>query len=194
MKPDNDLINIKGIGPQLLEKLHGMGVQSALDILFFLPRNYQDKTRIYPLRETRPGYEVLVEGEILSAQIILGKRRMLVCHIADGSGFLTLRFFHFKQAQYQHMEKGLKIRCFGELRAGKQGFEMVHPEYRILNSDTLAPLETHLTPLYSLPEGIGQTRWRNIVNAIMEKLEHSSLPEYLPEKIIRRAFSPPFKP
>ncbi|MDF2940026.1 MAG: recG [Gammaproteobacteria bacterium] len=183
MKPDSDLIGIKGIGPQFLEKLHSMGVESALDILFFLPRNYQDKTRIYPLRETRPGYEVLVEGEILSAQILFGKRRMLVCHISDGTGHLTLRFFHFKQSQYLQMQKGLKIRCFGEIRMGKQGFEMVHPEYRILSLDAELPLETHLSALYSLPEGIGQNRWRNLVNLILSKFELKPLPEYLPEDI-----------
>jgi len=184
MSLSNDLAGIKGIGPQFKEKLSKMGINSALDILFHLPRNYQDRTRIYPIRDIRLGYEVLIEGSILSAQIILAKRRMLLCHIADNSGgMITARFFHFNQSQYLQMQKGLSIRCFGEVRSGKQSFEMVHPEYRIIQTDTELGLETHLTPVYSLPEGMGQNRWRSLVESILIRFEHQALPEYLPEEI-----------
>ncbi|MDO8955202.1 MAG: ATP-dependent DNA helicase RecG [Gammaproteobacteria bacterium] len=191
MSLTNDFAGIKGIGPKLLEKLSQMGINSGLDVLFRLPRNYQDRTRIYPLRDVQIGYEVQIEGEILSAQILEGKRRMLLCHITDGSGkALTARFFHFNQMQYQQMQKGLKIRCFGEIHAGKQNLEMVHPEYRIIHADAKLELATHLTPLYSLPEGLGQNRWRSLVDIIMARFEHSPLPEYLPDEIRQNASFP----
>jgi ATP-dependent DNA helicase RecG len=181
MSLSNELTGIKGIGPQFREKLSKMGLNTALDILFHLPRNYQDRTRLYPIKDLRLGYEVLVEGQILSAQIILAKRRMLVCHIADESGgMLSLRFFHFNQTQYHQMQKGLNIRCFGEIRPGKQSFEMVHPEYRIMEPGNPPELETHLTPVYSIPEGLGQNRWRHLVDIIITRMAHQELPEYLP--------------
>ncbi|MCK7576765.1 MAG: OB-fold nucleic acid binding domain-containing protein [Chromatiales bacterium] len=47
-------------------------------------------------------------------------------------GVLTLRFFHFSGAQQQSLARGARLRCFGEVRPGPAGLEMVHPEYRKL--------------------------------------------------------------
>ena len=57
-------------------------------------------------------------------------RRQLLSRIADGSGFLTLRFFYFTAQQRDGLARGVRIRCFGEVRRGPAGLEIVHPEYR----------------------------------------------------------------
>ena len=38
--------------------------------------------------------------------------------IADGTGFVTLRFFHFSAAQQAQLARGVRLRCFGEARRG----------------------------------------------------------------------------
>ena len=58
--------------------------------------------------------------------------RDLVVRIGDGSGYMTLRFFHFSREQQAQFQPGIHISCFGEVRRGSSGFEMIHPEYRIL--------------------------------------------------------------
>ena len=77
-------------------------------------------------------------------------------------GCSTLRFFYFSAAQQDDLARGTRLRCYGEVRRGPLGLEMVHPEYRRLSHEA-APLEETLTPIYPLTEGLTQGRLRALV-------------------------------
>ena len=121
---------LRGVGDTLAERLRALGVQTTQDLLFLLPLRYEDRTRVVPLGELRPGQRAAVEGEVLLTEVAFRGRRQMLCRIGDGSGFLTLRFFHFTAQQQSGLARGLRIRCFGEARRGPKGLEIVHPEYR----------------------------------------------------------------
>ena len=121
---------LRGVGESLAARLRALGVETTQDLLFLLPLRYEDRTRIVPLGELRPGQRAAVEGEVLLTEVAFRGRRQMLCKIADGSGFLTLRFFHFTAQQQQGLARGVRIRCFGEARRGAKGLEIVHPEYR----------------------------------------------------------------
>ncbi len=74
-------------------------------------------------------------------------------------GHITLRFFHFSSSQQAGLARGTQLRCFGEVRRGPLGLEIVHPEYRQV-ADEGAPLEDRLTPIYPTTEGVAQGRLR----------------------------------
>ena len=105
-------------------------LQTTQDLLFLLPLRYEDRTRVVPLGELRAGQRAAVEGEVLLTEVVFRGRRQMLCKIADGSGFLTLRFFYFTAQQQNGLARGAHIRCFGEARRGPKGLEIVHPEYR----------------------------------------------------------------
>jgi RecG-like helicase len=63
--------------------------------------------------------------------------------LADGTGFLTLRFFHFSGAQQEQLVRGAQLACFGEVRRGKHGPEIVHPEYRNADAPDTQAVEAH---------------------------------------------------
>ncbi|HCP97891.1 MAG TPA: ATP-dependent DNA helicase RecG, partial [Pseudoalteromonas sp.] len=128
------ITELKGVGPKMAERLLKLGISTVQDMLFHLPLRYEDRTRIYTISELTPHSHVTVQATIETSQITFGKRRMLVCQINDGTGRLTLRFFNFTAAQKNAFSAGKIIRCFGEIRRGRVGFEMNHPEYSI--SDT----------------------------------------------------------
>ena len=149
------------MGPKLAARLAEYGVHQVEDLLFHLPLRYQDRTRVTPIAAAREGADVVIEGEVRAADIVFGKRRSLVARIQDGSGTLTLRFFHFSAAQKSGLASGTRLRCFGQVRRGSSGLEMFHPEYSaIREGDQL--VEQSLTPIYPTTAGIGQTQWRNL--------------------------------
>src|SRR6185437_12101869 len=115
-----------------------------------------------------------VEGEIQLTEVAYRRRRQLLCRISDGSGFLTLRFFYFSAAQQNGLARGTRIRCFGEIRRGPQGLEIVHPEYRRVLERETAPLEATLTPIYPLTEGVPQGRLRALVSQALTELESAA--------------------
>ncbi|MET0094782.1 MAG: OB-fold nucleic acid binding domain-containing protein, partial [Sedimenticola sp.] len=151
---------LKGVGPRNAEKLEKIGVQTVQDILFHLPFRYQDRTRITPMGSLRHGDQVVVEGEIEASDIRFGKRRSLLVRLADGTGAITLRFFHFSGAQKSGLSRGVQLRCFGEVRNGPAGYEMVHPEYQRVGELDDAGMEESLTPVYPTTDGMHQLTWR----------------------------------
>ncbi|EIJ36132.1 ATP-dependent DNA helicase RecG [Thiothrix nivea] len=175
---------LRGVGDALAEKLARLGIMRVEDLLFHLPLRYQDRTRIYPIAELKVGQEVLVEGEIESTEVVLRGRRMMLCHISDGTGILTLRFFHFTTAQKQSLRQGVPIRCFGEVRQAGFKLEMAHPEYRLLSATHPEPIENTLTPTYPATEGLQQRSLRRLIEIALEHVDE--LPDLLPERVVER--------
>ena len=142
---------MRGVGSALAERLQRLGISQVQDLLFVLPLRYEDRTRVWQIGALTPGIRGTVEGEVQLTEVAYRRRRQMLCRISDGSGFLTLRFFHFSAAQQNGLPRGARIRCFGEIRRGPAGLEIVHPEYRRV-TDAAAPLEETLTPIYPLTD------------------------------------------
>ena len=170
---------IKGVGAKVAEKLDKLGIFSMQDILFHLPLRYEDRTRIYAIADLMPLMHGTVLGEVVSSDIQLGKRRSWLVKIKDGSGYLTLRFFHFSAAQKNAIAPGVLLRCFGEAKRGPRGLEMLHPEYRVHNDELLTEVSETLTPIYPSTEGLRQATWRNLTDAALQYLQRSQPDEYL---------------
>jgi ATP-dependent DNA helicase RecG len=175
---------LRGVGDALAERLRVLGVETAQDLLFLLPLRYEDRTRVVPLGELHAGQRAAVEAEVQLTEVSFRGRRQLLCRIADGSGFLTLRFFHFTAQQQRALVRGLRIRCFGEARRGPTGLEFVHPEYRRVDAAAEQPSPGHLTPIYPATEGITQGRLRQLVGLALEQLPGEELPDWLPAALL----------
>jgi ATP-dependent DNA helicase RecG len=173
---------LRGVGPALAERLARLGIERVQDLLFCLPLRYEDRTRIVAIAAAQPGMRVAVEGEVLLTEVTYRRRRQLLSRIADRSGTLTLRFFHFSGAQQNNLARGTRIRCFGEVRRGPLGPEMVHPEYRRLFGE--APLEDSLTPIYPGTEGVAQGRLRMLIGSALRELETSAVRDWLPPELL----------
>ncbi|MFM5848535.1 ATP-dependent DNA helicase RecG [Aeromonas veronii] len=174
------LDSLKGVGSKMLEKLERLGLATVQDLLFHLPLRYEDRTQVWPIGDLPPGLHGAVEGEIQDTQLVMGRRRMLVCRISDGTGPLTLRFFNFTAAQKNSLAAGRLIRCFGEVRPGKYGLEMAHPEYKLLGEEQAGQTEEALTPVYPTTEGLRQLTLRNLTDQALAQLDLYGVEELLP--------------
>ena len=171
----SELRDLRGIGPQLESLLHQMGIHRAQDLLFHLPLRYEDRTRVYPIGTLYPGARALVEGEVEHAAIVRGRRATLVVVISDGTGRITLRFFHFRAAQKKQLSKGTRLRCYGEVRGGYQGLDMVHPSYKRILSEQDEAVSDRLTPVYPTVEGLGQASWLKLSDQALSLLQSQQL-------------------
>ena len=177
---------LKGVGEAMAEKLAKVGLENLQDVLFHLPLRYQDRTRVVPIGQLRPGQDAVIEGVVSGADVTMGKRRSLVVRLGDGSGVLSLRFYHFSNAQKEGLKRGTHLRCYGEARPGASGLEIYHPEYRALNGDEPPPpVDQTLTPIYPSTEGLTQQRLRQLCQQSLSLLGPRSLPDWLPDELAR---------
>ncbi len=170
---------LRGVGPKLAAKLAEYGVHRVEDLLFHLPLRYQDRTRVTPIGAAREGQDLVIEGEVRLADVAYGRRRSLVVRLQDGSGTISLRFFHFSAAQKNNLSPGTRLRCFGQVRRGSSGFEMYHPEYRRVDEGENA-VEEALTPVYPTTSGIGQNQWRSLCEQAQLRLRGNPPADLLP--------------
>ncbi|HET7221966.1 MAG TPA: ATP-dependent DNA helicase RecG, partial [Rhodanobacteraceae bacterium] len=128
--------SLPGVGPALAATLGKLGIERVQDLWFHLPLRYEDRTRIAPIRDLAAGESAQVEGVVEAVETGFRYRPQLRVAISDASReTLMLRFFHFRRQQMQQFAPGVRLRCFGAIRHGQHGLEMVHPQYRVLHGD-----------------------------------------------------------
>ena len=178
------LTYLKGIGPSLEKKFAQLQIFNLRDLLFHLPHRYEDRTKIHSIDKIKVGEHVLLQGKILSNSIQFGRRRSLVCSITDNTGVISLRFFHFSGGQKTALASEKYVQCYGEVRRGRSGFEIYHPEYKIVDSPGAPLTEDSLTPIYPTTEGMQQSRLRYFINQALEISDSSEdIQDLLPLEI-----------
>jgi ATP-dependent DNA helicase RecG len=168
---------LKGVGDKQAEKLAKLGLHVVQDLLFHLPHRYQDKTKIIPLDQAIIGQECQIDLQIQSQRLTQGRRPTLLVSCINSSGEqLGLRFFHFHPSQARQFKRGEQIRVFGELRAGPNGLEMAHPQYKVFSYETPA-LDDTLTPVYPTTDGLGQATLVKLIKQAITLLKQYPLTE-----------------
>ena len=179
---------LTGVGIRLQEKLERIGIRVIQDLLFHLPHRYIDRTVLTSIGALCSGNSAYIQGEIEHTQVRYGNRRSLLCRVSDGTGAIALRFFHFSKRQEKGLQRGLSIRCYGQIRRGPSSLEMIHPEYHMLRDIRDDTLEKELTAVYPMTEGLQQARMRKLSEQALITLNNNkkNMSELLPEKILTK--------
>ncbi len=172
-----------GVGPQVAERLAKLDIRRPQDLLLHLPLRYEDETRLVPIAAARAGAAVQVEGEVVSAEVVLRPRRQLVARIRDESGLLIARWLHFYPSLQKLLAPGRRVRVFGEVREGFFGAETIHPRIRAV--DEGEPLPDSLTPVYPTTAGLAQSLLRKLVARALAAMpqEEEPLPPALRDRL-----------
>jgi ATP-dependent DNA helicase RecG len=177
------LASLPGVGPALAEKLAARGLLTLQDLWLHLPRQYEDRTSLAPIRQLQAGVAVQVEGRVEAVERGFRYRPMLRVALSDESrATLVLRFFHFRAQQAAQFAPGTRVRAYGTPRPGQHGLEMVHPSYRVLGEGEHG-LGEALDPVYPEVEGIGPANLRKLVGLALERLPDADTLELLPLEV-----------
>ncbi len=182
---DEPITVLPRIGPKLASTLEKLGIFQVKDLLFHLPYRFEDRTRAIPIKSLRNRAAALVIGRITSIEENTFRRRSLAVRFQDDSGEMQMILFHYSFKQKKDLERASWIRCYGEVRFSKRGREMVHPEYLVYRYPPPVPQQDHLTPVYGLTEGISQSMMRNLVSSAIDYCCNQTLPEILPDEVLR---------
>ena len=178
------LSSLPGVGPRAAEKLAARGLETLQDLWLWLPRGYEDRTALTPIRALQAGVAAQVEGRVEAVERGFRYRPQLRVAIGDDSrSTLVLRFFHFRAQQVAQFAPGAVVRAYGTPRPGKHGLEMAHPSYRVLESGE-SPLGEALDPVYPPVEGIGPATLRKLVGLALDRLPDAAVLELLPRALL----------
>jgi len=187
---------IKGVGPKLAENLAKKGVSVVEDALFLLPHRYEDRRTLAKVGRLRPGANEVFFAEVIAADAAStrGGKRFFEVTVGDGSGTVTLKWFHFNPAFMKKIWKpGRKGIFTGEVV--QYGFqrEVHHPEVEWLpEGEDLAavmagdPLSFgRILPVYPLTEGLSQKTLRKVMKEAVDRFV-ADVENHLPLEVIGR--------
>jgi len=173
------ILSLQGVGSKSQARLSQLGIFTLEDLLYHLPIRYQDKTKFHSLDDSQISEEILIEGEIVKIEESFSTNKHLIVFLRnDSKHSLMLRFFHLSYYQKKQLSRGDIIQCFGELKLGKYGFEMHHPEYRNITKGQKTLISKFFTPIYPLTNGVYQNQIRGWILEVFKVLKKDPLTDY----------------
>jgi ATP-dependent DNA helicase RecG len=140
------------VNPRLLGTLYRRGVRTAGDVLFVLPRCYEDRRKMSRIAQLRVGERGVTVAKVRSADeyVIRGRQRRFKAILEDESGSIAAVYFHSGPWLKGRFPIGKRLVISGEVRASYSGWEMAHPEVEPADDVASSPIHfNRLVPIYS---------------------------------------------
>jgi len=166
---------IQGVGPRIASLLARKNLSTIEELLYFLPRRYEDRRTISRIAETAPGIRQTIVGRVIRADSrFYGRRRVFEAMVDDGSGILKAKWFKGREAFLRGAFKPeARVILTGEVTGFPFEKEIIHPDFEILNDqeDQLLHFK-RIVPIYSETEGLPQKTIRRILWKVVRDFAH----------------------
>ena len=184
---DVDVQYVKGVGPRVAPLLGKLGLRTARDLLYHLPRRYEDRTKLPPIAEARVGEFVTVRGFVRDFEARRTRSGMVIqsAVLDDGTGSIKLVWFNQPWVSRKLQSYTGEMIAYGQVRMGDWALEMNSPEYETVEDEEDAADFARIVPVYPLTEGVQQKLVRRAARGAVERFA-DSLPDPLPADLRRR--------
>ena len=182
---------VKGVGPKLAKLFEKKGIRTVEDALYFLPRVYEDRRNLKKISELKPGNKETGFGEILLSGVAFyqnKRKRVFEAVVGDGSGVMTLKWFHGNERYLKdRFKKGRTLIFSGEVRWFNLQKEIHHPDVEMVDGDIEKDSLNfkRIVPIYSETEGLYQRTLRRLIKNILDGYA-DELSSPIPPEIVAR--------
>ncbi len=180
---------VKGVGPGLAKPLEKLGLHTLGDVLWHIPRRWEDRRTFVSIRNIRAAEPVTLRGRIraVSSTRPKGKLTITKAILDDGVSSLSLVFFnqpYVEKALVAASSQNEDVIVYGVVKTDNLfALEMNSPEWEVAGQDSLSM--NRIVPIYPLTEGVRQRTLRRLV---MQALEVGSdeVAQVIPDEIRHR--------
>lgn len=178
---DKSIQYLKGMGEKRAALFAKKGIYSIEDLLYFFPRDHEDRRTVKPISKCNEGETVCICATAYQdPQDRYVRRNMLITSMLafDDSGMINIVWYNNKYVK-NNLRAGEKYIFFGTISRNKQGrLQMSTPVYEKEGKERYTG---KIVPIYPLTANLSQ----QVVRGAMELAitEAGKLTEYLPDKI-----------
>jgi ATP-dependent DNA helicase RecG len=164
---------LKGVGPKRAELLGKLGLFTLQDLLYYLPRDYQDRTQLTPIRDVKLGSTATIKGKVLDVGLksTRGRKTLLEVLVDDHTDTIVATWFN-QPFLKERFRKGQEVLLHGKIGSYRY-LQIINPEFEFLDEGSGDPAGRHyaggIVPIYPLTEGIGQAYLRGVVRRAVEE-------------------------
>ncbi|MCS6836080.1 MAG: ATP-dependent DNA helicase RecG [Anaerolineae bacterium] len=181
---ERPITSIRGIGEKTAPLYHNLGLHTLRDLLDYLPRRYDDYTRLNTIARLRLGETETIIARVTRTETrrISGRQDFIVW-ADDGTGRIMLTFFG--QPFLSRVILTNKQYVFsGKVTMFRDKFQMNNAEWEALDAENLHAIG--IVPIYGLTEGLKPRSFRKTMKAIVDEWA-DKIPDYVPRSILDRA-------
>ena len=190
------VLQLKGVGPALAERLAQKGLATVEHLLLNLPRRYEDRRTPRTIEAAPVGERSVIAGRIVKASEARGRRRRLEVLVRDEAGStLVCIWFHYRPSLLERFTKAFlaHVLVSGDVREGFHGGGKVmhHPDIELLSAAGEMPLSKdedsfgRVMPVYTDVEGVPPRTFRRIVKRAVDEYARF-VRDVLPETVRKR--------
>ena len=183
---NSKLEEISGIGPAYIHKLSKLGIEKVRDLLWYLPRCWDDYSNLISINEIQPNQTVSIKGQVWEINNKRTRKGLNITEaiIADDTG--TIKVIWFNQPFLTNtLKTGDEVCLSGKLEWNQNSIGMVSPSFEKIIVDEEVEF-THvgrIVPVYAETDGISSKWLRSKIKPLMKLIY--SIRDYLPEEIKR---------
>ncbi|MDD4240090.1 MAG: ATP-dependent DNA helicase RecG [Smithellaceae bacterium] len=180
---------LKGVGPKMAARFAAKKIFTVFDLLYFLPRTYEDRREIRKINTLETEKVQTVIAEVAACEFRqYGRKRILEIAVHDNTGSMTVKWFKGRMSFLVNaLKKGTRVIFTGQVTPNFSGKSMIHPDYEILeeeDEDNLLNFK-RIVPVYSETEGLRQKYMRKIMHTALENFSRY-VASPIPKEICRR--------
>ncbi|MGO0123358.1 ATP-dependent DNA helicase RecG [Desulfothermobacter acidiphilus] len=180
---------LKGVGPQRARWLARLGIKTVGDLLYHLPRRYENRSCDRPLFTLAEGDTATLKGVVLLAEEITARTGLKLVRATLEHPEGTFCAVWFNQTYLTRMLKpGTQITVTGKVKRVLGTVEIQVADFSLGEEPTPAGGERWI-PIYPLTEKLSQRSLRTVILRALEE-NANQLPELLPLSLLERGFPP----
>ena len=162
--PEQPVSSLRRMDAKTVQRLEQLDVRSVRDLLYMMPRRYDDRADVASIADLYPGGAFTVEGrltDIRSANV--GQRRLQLAEgaLSDDTGQIELQWFG-QGYLARSLKPGNQMVVHGKVEIHRGRLSFSSPEYDVI-TPRQPPLNAgRVTPVYRLTQGMTARNLRSL--------------------------------
>ncbi|HEY4543660.1 MAG TPA: ATP-dependent DNA helicase RecG [Tissierellaceae bacterium] len=181
---ENSINKIKGVGPKREKILNRLGIYTIKDLLYFFPREFEDRSKILNLNEDI--IEEFATLEIVTTgrgSVLRPRRNMSILKIPFIQNNVKGELIWFNQDYLKNtIFPGREYKVYGKIQKNGKNYEVHNPIIELKGKEDKIG---KIIPIYNLTEGISNNQLISIMNNAVDsylKYEVELLPKNIENK------------